>query len=170
MTIFRSKGRGPNRRVIPIEERRRPDRWRETGVVAASKRMRIPEIERRAEMLASDSRPVKLIAIRSRTDGLYDAYMRSFSNRQHAESIARRLRKGELRRSLNRSLNLWLDRSAANRQNHFAGFQKQAGDADRRFDKTAVVVAQIQEQSFELRSPQPLDGIVNLQGRLRFEA
>ena len=93
MTIFRSKGKGPNRRVIPIEERRMPERWRETGVVAASKRMRIPEIERRAEMLASDSRPVKLIAIRRRTDGLYDAYMRSFSNRQHAESIARRLRR-----------------------------------------------------------------------------
>ena len=93
MTIFRSKGKGPNRRVIPIEERRMPERWRETGVVAASKRMRIPEIERRAEMLASDSRPVKLIAIRSRTDGLFDTYMRSFSNRQHAESIARRLRK-----------------------------------------------------------------------------
>ena len=93
MTIFRSKGKGPNRRIIPIEERRMPERWQETGVVAASKRMRIPEIERRAEMLASDSRPVKLIAIRSRTDGLYDAYMRSFSNRQHAEGIARRLRK-----------------------------------------------------------------------------
>ena len=93
MTIFRSKGKGPNRRVIPIEERRMPERWKETGVVVASNRMRIPEIERRAEMLASDLRPVKLIAIRSRTDGLYDAYMRSFSNRQHAESIARRLRK-----------------------------------------------------------------------------
>ena len=93
MVHFVTKGRGPSRRIIPIEERRMPERWRETGVVAASKRMRIPEIERRAEMLASDSRPVKLIAIRSRTDGLYDAYMRSFSNRQHAESIARRLRK-----------------------------------------------------------------------------
>ena len=93
MVHFVTKGRGRNRRIIPIEERRMPERWRETGVVAASKRMRIPEIERRAEMLASDSRPVKLIAIRSRTDGLFDAYMRSFSNRQHAESIARRLRK-----------------------------------------------------------------------------
>ena len=51
---FITKGKGPNRRVIPIEERRMPERWRETGVVAASKRMRIPEIERRAEMLASD--------------------------------------------------------------------------------------------------------------------
>ena len=90
---FITKGKGPNRRIIPIEERRMPERWRETGVVAASKRMRIPEIERRAEMLASDSRPVKLVAIRSRTDGLYDAYMRSFSNRQYAEIIARRLRK-----------------------------------------------------------------------------
>ena len=93
MVHFVTKGKGPNRRVIPIEERRMPERWRETGVVAASNRMRIPEIERRAEMLASDSRPVKLIAIRRRTDGLYDAYMRSYSNRQHAESIARRLRK-----------------------------------------------------------------------------
>ena len=90
---FITKGKGPNRRIIPIEERRMPERWRETGVVAASKRMRIPEIERRAEMLASDSRPVKLVAIRSRTDGFYDAYMRSFSNRQYAEIIARRLRK-----------------------------------------------------------------------------
>jgi hypothetical protein len=93
MVHFVTKGRGPSRRIIPIEERRMPERWRETGVVAVSKRMRIPEIERRAEMLASDSRPVKLIAIRSRTDGFYDAYMRSFSNRHHAESIARRLRK-----------------------------------------------------------------------------
>ena len=93
MVHFVTKGKGPNRRIIPIEGRRMPERWQEIGVVAASKRMRIPEIERRAEMLASDSRPVKLIAIRSRTDGLYDAYMRSFSNRQYAESIARRLRK-----------------------------------------------------------------------------
>ena len=48
MVHFVTKGRGRNRRIIPIEERRMPERWRETGVVAASKRMRIPEIERRA--------------------------------------------------------------------------------------------------------------------------
>jgi len=55
--------------------------------------LNISQAEKAAERLATQDGNVKLIAMKRRSDGLYDTYMQSFNNKPAAERAAESLRR-----------------------------------------------------------------------------
>jgi hypothetical protein len=66
-----------------------PKRGFETG---KSKAMTAAEIKRKAVRIALDGKPIKLIAMKRRPDGLFDNYVQSFNNWEAANRAATTLR------------------------------------------------------------------------------
>lgn len=62
---------------------------RETG---RSRAATVADLERKAEHMVSDGKPVKLIALKRRHDGLFYSYMQSFNNWEAASKAATALK------------------------------------------------------------------------------